>query len=89
VGIWIGAVVFTPEVADEIRAKHNVTPAEVSEAVSFGNARRAWWNDHPVYGRRLLALGATYAARVILVVLKPSVSDDGTWESKTAIPWTR
>lgn len=83
-GVWIARIVFDPEVAAKLRSKHSVDTWEVEEACTLGAHREARWHTHPVYGRRLLVRGTTYAGSTILAYLKPIDERDGTWECRTA-----
>jgi hypothetical protein len=82
--VWIAEVLFRPDVASKIRSKHNLSTAEVREAVCFGAHREARWNVHPDYGRRLLVRGATYEGKQIIAYLRPMNEGDGIWECRTA-----
>jgi len=87
VRVWIAQVVFDPQVASKVQTKHNISPDEVREAVCFGKHRRAFWDEHPDYGRRLLVIGDSYTGASIVAYLKPINQADGTWECRTAMPW--
>jgi hypothetical protein len=64
--------------------KHNVTPHEVRQALVLRSDARAWWEDHPVHGRRVVALGSTGEGRPILAALYPIDPRDGVWMLMTA-----
>jgi hypothetical protein len=85
--VWIADVRFAPEIATELREKHDVTPDEVREAICFGRHERLAWHTHVTYGRRLVAAGSTSAGRRLIVYLRPLDVSDGTWECLTA--WER
>jgi hypothetical protein len=84
VGVYIGYVDIPSSVEMKIREKHQVTGDEVREAVQWPARAQAGWEDHPEHGLRVLALGQSYAGRVILVVLQPVDPTDGYWRLRTA-----
>jgi hypothetical protein len=47
---------------------------------------QAGWDHHPERGWRLLAVGTTYAGRVLNAVLYPAQEGDGVWWLGTAFP---
>jgi hypothetical protein len=85
--VWIAQVEFDPEIASKVQTKHNIDPDEVREAICFGKHRRASWDEHPEYGRRLIVIGDNYAGVSIVAYLKPINEADGTWECRTAMIW--
>ena len=82
--VWIARIVFDPRVATKLHEKHGVSTWEVEEACSLGAHREARWHTHPVYGRRLLVRGWTYAGGSVLAYLRPIDEADGVWECRTA-----
>jgi hypothetical protein len=83
--LWIGRVDFDPAISNKIKTKHDLTEAEVIEAVAFGRHVRAAWDEDPRYGRRLVVLGRTAADREVVAYLRPVDENDGHWECRTAI----
>ena len=80
---WIGSIVVDPEVETKLRIKHGLTGGQVEAAVAFGGHTRAAWDDHPVYGRRLVVVGSDSSGEII-AYLKPLDESDGLWECLTA-----
>ena len=66
-----------------------VTADEVREAVLYDSAISTRFAVHPEHGRRLLAIGTTYAGRTLKVVLQPVDEDQGWFACKTALVVSR
>lgn len=81
---WIGYVIFAEEIAAKLRAKHSLTPDQVREAICWSTHERAAWDDHPVYGERLVVTGDSSTCGRIIAYLRPVDRSDGTWECLTA-----
>jgi hypothetical protein len=81
---WIGVIVFSPEVEAKLRAKHNLTPERVYEAVAWGGHHHAGWHTDPVYGRRLILSGEDADGVSMIVYLRPVDRSDGVWKCLTA-----
>jgi hypothetical protein len=81
---WLGWIVVPPDIEDKLRTKHRLTSAHVREAVCWGAHDVAAWEDHPVYGVRLVVSGTTVETGPIIVYLRPVDAEDGTWECLTA-----
>jgi len=86
---WIGEVFFSEAVEWKLRERRGLTPASVREAVCWGAAQAAVWDNDPERGSRLLVLGTTGDGVRIKAVLLPVDREDGTWTCKTAMRATR
>lgn len=82
--VQIVDVRIEPAIEHKICNKHQVTPAEVREALILRNDVDKRWEDHPAHGQRLVALGTTYDGRPILAALLPVDVQEGIWILKTA-----
>jgi hypothetical protein len=86
--VYLGRLVILDEgVIDKLHKKHNITFDEVVEALQWPARARAAWEDHPHYGRRLVANGSVASGRSVLGILKPVPEWDDradTWDVKTA-----
>lgn len=73
---------------NKIHIKHDVTEAEVREAVVLCDVESSkWsWDERPDRGWRLLMTGRTYRGRRLFVVLYPVDEADGVWRLGTAMP---
>ncbi len=58
--IYIAEIRIDQSIEHKIRVKHNLTGAEVREALVLRRDIKAGWENHPQHGRRLIALGHTY-----------------------------
>jgi hypothetical protein len=85
--VWIAQVEFDPEIASKVQTKHNISPDEVREAICFGKHRRAFWDEHPDYGRRLIVIGDNYMGESIAAYPKPNQSSGRHLGCRTAMPW--
>lgn len=65
--------------------KHNLTKADVREALSFGHAESAIWKEQTPYGARLMATGTTEGGVRLKAFLRPVDRADGHWECMTAV----
>ncbi len=81
----IAVVHCTEDIERKIESKHNVTKAEVDEAVVLTHLEQAGWHDHPLYGRRLLVVGRTFRQRRLRVILYPVDPTGGDWTLGTAL----
>ena len=81
---WIGFVVVADEIEAKLRIDHFLTPAQIRQAVCWGAHDLAAWEDHPVYGLRLVVTGRTDETGPLIVYLRPVDETDGTWECLTA-----
>ncbi len=88
-GEWIGQILFDDSVAAKITMKHSLTPDQVREAVCWGAAEAAVWDEDPDLGARLFVFGRTSDGTSIKAVLLPVDRTDGTWRCKTAMRATR
>jgi hypothetical protein len=82
---WIGEVRFSPAVETKLRERRGLTPPQIREAVCWGAAEEAVWDDDEEYGSRLLVVGTTADGVRIKAVLSPVDREDGTWTCKTAM----
>jgi hypothetical protein len=82
--IYIADIRIALSVELKIKEKHGVTPEEVREALILRREAQARWEDHPVHGRRVVAVGWTYAQRMIIASLYPIDQHDGVWSLMTA-----
>ena len=74
-------------IRDKLNRKHNITFAAVVEAIQYPARADAAWEEHPDYGRRVVAVGAVASGRRVLCILKPSPEWDDhadTWNIQTA-----
>lgn len=81
---WLGWVVIPPEIETKLRIEHWLTPGQVREAICWGAHDQASWEEHPVYGERLVVRGTTVETGPIVAYLRPLDPEDGTWECLTA-----
>jgi hypothetical protein len=83
-GEWIGQIVPASQATeDKLTQKHNLTIAQIMEAVAHGAHERAFWHDHPTYGRMLIVYGSDSISGMV-VYLRPIDREDGLWECLTA-----
>lgn len=86
----IAVVIFDSPVAEKIAIKHApLTAEDVRSALVYAREVSTRWDDHEVYGRRLVARATTYGGVEFVAYLKPTNPDDpeeGTFDLKTAIP---
>ncbi len=82
--VYIAVIRISPAIEDKIKNKHQVTAAEVREALVLRPDVVAGWEDHPKHGRRVVAFGRTHAGRPILASLFPVDPPDGVWNLMTA-----
>ncbi len=81
----VGSVVL-PETALKIHTKHQLTEAQVREAVMFARYETARSKANTPYGPRLEVVGTTCdGVTRIKAWLEPIDREDGTWECKTAV----
>lgn len=83
----LGQLVANESTRDKLRRKHHLDFEDVVEAVQWPARARAAWEDHPHYGRRLLAVGSVASGRRVFCVLKPVPDWDehaDTWTVQTA-----
>jgi hypothetical protein len=74
-----------PEVEAKIRGKHQVTGDEVREAFLWpARLLACGWENHEVYGWRVIAVGRTYSNRAIVGALDPVDEVQGDWRLRTA-----
>jgi len=81
---YIAVINISEPVEAKVATKHNVTAAEVREALVLTQLQRAVWH-HAAQGRRLLATGTTADGRRLNAVLYPADQGDGTWWLATAM----
>lgn len=81
---WIGDLRFSAEVVAKLATKHNLSPEQVKEAVLCDAQDRDYWEDHPLYGRRLIVEGVDAQGTAIVAYLRP-IDNDGLWRCLTAI----
>jgi hypothetical protein len=81
---WIGLVVIPSEIETKLRIAHFLTPEQVRLAICWGAHHQAAWEDHPVYGERLVVTGTTDETGPLIAYLRPIDETDGTWECLTA-----
>jgi hypothetical protein len=86
--VYLGRlVILDAAVADKLRQKHHITYEQVVEALQYPARAEADWEDHPDYGRRVVALGSVASGRVVLGIVKPLPYWDeqaDTWDIQTA-----
>ncbi|MDZ7731789.1 MAG: hypothetical protein U5R31_00575 [Acidimicrobiia bacterium] len=81
---WIGDIYWDPEVEAKLRQKHQLTPAQVFDAVGLGAQEQESWHTDERYGERLLAIGSDDQGRMI-VYLRPGLDEgSGQWDGLTA-----
>jgi hypothetical protein len=64
--VHLGLLVISDPVEDKLHRKHNITFDKVKEAIQWPAEARAAWEDHLVYGRRLVAVGVVASRRRVL-----------------------
>lgn len=89
----IAVLIIDASIEAKIKEKHNLTPAEVREAVLLDPDVQAEWlppdEEHP--RRRLKVAGTTYLARLVIAYLLPANEYDeneGTFVLMTALSET-
>jgi hypothetical protein len=83
---WIGHVRFEPGTALKIHTKHQLTEAQIREAITLGRHEQATFKENTPYGPRLEVTGTAYDGTTrIKAWLEPIDREDGTWECKTAV----
>lgn len=89
--VYFGQLVIDGPTRQKLHNKHNITFEEVKAAIQWPARPRVKWEDHPYYGRRVVALGEAANGEHVLWILKPLPEHDehaDTWEVKTA-RWLR
>ena len=81
---WVGRIDFDAATSYKIRTKHNLTEAQVREAVMFGYGRGRY-KEHTPYGTRLEVIGVSADGTRIKAWLEPIDRTDGHWQCKTAV----
>lgn len=81
---WIGYVYFDRDVESKLLEKHCLTPDQVRRAICWGAHDQAVWEDHPIYGIRLVVTGDSVETGPVIAYLRPLDEPDGTWEGLTA-----
>lgn len=84
----VAVLIIDASVEAKIKQKHNLTPAEVREAVVLAPDAEAAWDDDPKHGFRLVVAGRTYTGRQVIAYLVPLNQNDpeeGTFKLKTAL----
>jgi hypothetical protein len=87
-GVVVAQLNISPHVEAKINSKHDLTAAEVREAVLYARDAVAEWQEHPRHGLRLVARGTTYAGRPVIAYMTPvNVNDpnEGAFDLKTAL----
>ena len=87
----LGQLVIDESVRAKLNTKHNISFDEVKEAIQHPARARAKWDNHPVHGRRVAAIGTVASGRAVLCILIPVPEYDenaDTWLVKTA-RWLR
>lgn len=82
--VWIGVLLVMPGIEFKLRDSHALTGEQVRQAVCWGAHDEATWDDHPVYGLRLVVTGSTEETGPLIAYLRPVDESDGTWECLTA-----
>jgi hypothetical protein len=86
--VYLGQLVIDPEIEDKLHRKHKgITFADVVEAIQWPAKALAAWEDHPVHGRRVVALGTVASGRRVICCLDPIPDWDeyaDTWKVRTA-----
>jgi uncharacterized DUF497 family protein len=85
--VHLGRLVIDEPTRDKLHRKHDITFEDVVEAIQWPARARAAWEEHEVYGRRLVAVGSVASRRQVICILKPMPEwDDNadTWDVKTA-----
>lgn len=87
--IYIGLIVDDDDSAAHI-APHDVTLADVRDAVQWPAGAQAAWDTDPEHGPRCVATGFDSRGRLLLVALDPLPRYLGatadTWRVRTAYP---
>ena len=83
-----GQLVIGPGVEDKLHRKHNgLTVDDVKEAIQWPAQAQAGWEDHPVHGERVVAVGSVASGRRLICWLDPIPEWDpraDTWTVRTA-----
>lgn len=88
--MYFGQLVIDEPTNAKLNSKHHITFDQVKDAILWPAHPRAKWENHPYYGRRVVAYGEA-AGEPVLCILKPVPEHDenaDTWEVKTA-RWLR
>lgn len=81
--IYIGLVLVDPSVVDKLNRKHNVTEAEVKEALQWPARIRGGWEEDPEHGKRWVTIATVASGREMLAALLPSPA----WADEQAETW--
>lgn len=86
----IAVLIISPDVAEKIRTKHPpLTAEDVKAALLYGRNVTLGWEDHELYGRRLVAQATTYGRVEFIAYMRPLNENDpeeGTFDLRTAFP---
>lgn len=86
--IYIGLTIVDPGVIPKLNEKHQVTEAEVKEALQWPAKVRAALENDPKHGERWVALAEVGSGRPLIAWLLPAPDWAGeqadTWVVKTA-----
>jgi len=86
--VVVAELIIDQATEKKINTKHQLTAAEVREAVLYANDTVAEWQDHPEHGTRLVVRGTTYLKRPVIAYMTPLNENDpkeGTFDLKTAM----
>jgi hypothetical protein len=86
--VYLGLIVAEPSIERKIREKHQITLAEVREALQWPARAETVEEDHPRHGHRWIATGSCADGREVIACLLPLPPYLGpladTWTLKTA-----
>lgn len=86
--IYLGLIEAHPNVVFKIQGKHQITLAEVREALQYPARAQAAVEDHAEHGWRVIAYGFDLNDREVFAALLPLPEHEGeradTWLCKSA-----
>ena len=86
--VYLGLIDADESIKAKIQEKHNITLAEVKEAVQWPARAQVAFEDHPEHGERWIAVGETAEHREVVAWLLPvpeyAEGAADTWRVKTA-----
>jgi hypothetical protein len=88
--LHLGLLIIDKPTNAKLNNKHHITLGQVQAAIQWPARPRAKWEIHPIYGRRVVAIGQM-DGEPVLCILKPVPRYDenaDTWEVQTA-RWLR
>jgi hypothetical protein len=85
--VYFGLLTIDEPTNAKLNNKHHIRFEQAQAAIQWpARLRRAKWEDHPKYGRRMVTVGET-EGKPVLCILKPVPAYDenaDTWEIQTA-----